>query len=809
MEAVQTVKDEPVPRVVVLDLPGISGCDEIDTLECPESASPPMSCEDLQKILEEQMRQLRESGTVFTVFPGMKSTVEPKKETCVPADKSFHPFTIVRDVSPAGLVLPTPSIICGLDQLPIASTADRDLKLKTVIQSYAGILKDTVVDECVTATVKVVLLPDEHVMTLAFPICSTTGKLKERFGKELKIPPRMLKLTYNSKTVNDSQTLVDLGVRPHGAFQLELSSISPLHFPIKPIRPQQFYTSDIITVRVIRADNTCCEVAVEIERVASFKPFLGGYRHKLTGQEFHHAGTQTSMKKRVDDGVERFCRETQTTFEKNRAQQTANNTSTQMTKIGCYVSSITDKLVCPGVYMTATEFHARRLKAIIVIQTHTRRWLAKSFVQELRVQRDKWLEWSRLEDQLARQKKVDYLKGEYERRMNPKTKEDFDLLYYTLQRWKEEELDYINRTLSGPARKAALCTLLEKEAELISSIGRHKIRAVKESKPLLIEKLLKKCADPIRWRAFDGRITEMDTQFTLRAKELRDIYNTINMRYLTQDERLDALLTLKQTVMEHNCKLTQDIVELIDREADLLLRDVKECNLKGLRKRISTLFLQYIKTPMFNPEIARFLKIPQDPMQLRKRIYYCASCASYLPSTEFVLSITSRSVGACRKCIRLHNEAGKREEYSNYKLMLTELRTMEAAYRDGAQVAFLVKQQDLKYLVENIWGGQSTLSSETNLHDLILVRWDQKKEWSPWNCMLLTKEEAKAHFLLNDIEKDYEPPFIRKMKHRHTLAKKYYARIPQIRSYAENCLMQDLTPQENVVSRPSSSMPTT
>ena len=40
----------------------------------------------------------------------------------------------------------------------------------------------------------------------------------------------------------------------------------------------------------------------------------------------------------------------------------------------------------------------------------------------------------------------------------------------------------------------------------------------------------------------------MDTRYTMRARQLRDIYNSINMKYATQDERLDALLTLKQTV---------------------------------------------------------------------------------------------------------------------------------------------------------------------------------------------------------------------------------------------------------------------
>lgn len=62
-------------------------------------------------------------------------------------------------------------------------------------------------------------------------------------------------------------------------------------------------------------------------------------------------------------------------------------------------------------------------------------------------------------------------------------------------------------------------------------------------------------------------------------------------------------------LQEHDCKLTQEIIELIDREADLLMRGVKETNLEGLRRRISTLFLQYIKTPTFNPEAARLLKV--------------------------------------------------------------------------------------------------------------------------------------------------------------------------------------------------------
>ena len=88
-------------------------------------------------------------------------------------------------------------------------------------------------------------------------------------------------------------------------------------------------------------------------------------------------------------------------------------------------------------------------------------------------------------------------------------------------------------------------------------------------------------AAPKQWKAFDGKITEMDTPYTIRAQEFPDIYCTLSMKYLTQDKTLDLLLTLKHIVKEHVCKLTQEIIELIDREADLLTRGIKESNLEG------------------------------------------------------------------------------------------------------------------------------------------------------------------------------------------------------------------------------------
>ena len=48
--------------------------------------------------------------------------------------------------------------------------------------------------------------------------------------------------------------------------------------------------------------------------------------------------------------------------------------------------------------------------------------------------------------------------------------------------WRQDELGVINETMTGAERKAALCSLLEQEAQLIASIGQHKNAAARENK---------------------------------------------------------------------------------------------------------------------------------------------------------------------------------------------------------------------------------------------------------------------------------------------------------------------------------------
>ncbi|KAJ7997673.1 hypothetical protein DPEC_G00214580 [Dallia pectoralis] len=657
-----------------------------------------------------------------------------------------------------------------------------------------------------TATVKIMLMPEGHTVTMAFAIGLSIKELKLNFANELKVPPEVIQISLSGGVVEDHRNLMELGVLPHSTIQLEMTSSDPDNHPIRPMKPQQDYNMpDVLTVRVQTDSETDTfqDVVVEIERFTRRKAFLGGYRHKATGTEYHHAAVQTTAKKKPDSGVETFSRDTQTVTVRSQSQQCTNNTSTQMTMIGCYMSNAEDKLITPGSYITAAQYHARRLRAVITLQTYTRRWQAKKMTDHLREDRDLHVAWMEEEERRKKQEKEEHIKAEYHRRMNPESRGDFALLYSALEKWKRDELEQINGTLEGADRKAALCRLLDRETQLIASIGRHEKAAGERNHDKAVQMFLEKCASPKRWRAFDGKMTQMDTQNTIRAKELKDLYTSINLQYFSQEERLDVLLTLKHTVKEDDCKLTRNILELIAMETDLMKRGVKESNLVGLRKRISTLFLQYIKTPFFNPEAAKLLKVPLEPPKLKQKYSLCTGCSRYLKSTDFALTVDASLLGQCRSCSELDIKARRRDNLSHYKTILSRLRKTEVQRNKEAKISFLLQEQDMKYLVDVVWGAQSALSAWSDMHDLVMVRWEGPWEWSPWNCVLLNSEEAAAHNKVEDKEKLYGVEFIRSVKHKHTLAKNYFSQIPVMAQYLKDVDSKPAAHCNFLVAKPS------
>ena len=83
----------------------------------------------------------------------------------------------------------------------------------------------------------------------------------------------------------------------------------------------------------------------------------------------------------------------------------------------------------------------------------------------------------------------------------------------------------------------------------------------------------------------------------------------------------------------------------------------------------------------------------------------------------------------------------------------------------------------MRYLVDAVWRSQSMLSEERDLARLVLVRWDATVPLSPWNCVLLTADEADAHVLIPTHDDVYGAAVVKRIQQRHVIAKTHFAAL--------------------------------
>ncbi|KAG6948266.1 hypothetical protein JG687_00015586 [Phytophthora cactorum] len=281
-------------------------------------------------------------------------------------------------------------------------------------------------------------------------------------------------------------------------------------------------------------------------------------------------------------GPARFHRETQTQQLVTRSLQTHRESGTQMSRRDLKLDE---------------SFDRHRL---------WRGFRARLYVFSIREQRRRVNTLAEIEAQENEAEDMSRQRREVSRRMHPNTVNDFEVLYNELEKWRQVECRKVReqRELDPSERQRALDAILSKETKLLQTIDRLKLTATEANRKQRIEAMLQFMARPKQWQMSDGGVKEVHTPFTVRAKELMDLYHGLRIPLSSVDERLDMLLHIKWTVQEFDCALTRELVELIDREADMLSRGRKEKSLEGLRKRLTNLFLQFIETPEFNPEAA-------------------------------------------------------------------------------------------------------------------------------------------------------------------------------------------------------------
>ena len=197
-------------------------------------------------------------------------------------------------------------------------------------------------------------------------------------------------------------------------------------------------------------------------------------------------------------------------------------------------------------------------------------------------------------------------RSDLERRANPRTKRDFELLAREVDEWRLAETDRIKaQDLPAAEISRQLQDLLHKEVRLMQSLDRMRIDAQKRNREESTKRVLEMMAAPKEWNA-SAKQVEVETPLTLRARELVELYHGLSLPGLPRKERLDVLFNVQWVVKDFDCALTRDILLLLERELDLLNRGRRGRSLEGLRKRLCSLFLQFASTGEFNPEAANF-----------------------------------------------------------------------------------------------------------------------------------------------------------------------------------------------------------
>ncbi|KAL0034540.1 hypothetical protein WJX79_007550 [Trebouxia sp. C0005] len=415
------------------------------------------------------------------------------------------------------------------------------------------------------------------------PLATTAAEIKHSLCSNWNIAETALSVKYNRHVLQDNQSLATCGIQPEQHVDIELvihyqMLSSPAKHKAEPAKkavlPERF---EVHVLEGPDAQVKTVSVLVDVSQKQN-KAYRGGYKDKRNGTLYHHADCQTDRQSAGGSRAMQAERECQTVEAKQRSAQTCREAHVQMARPDLLLDTSRDRILAARPYVSAAEVWAVKEKCAATVQRFTRGWLARRRVSFM-------LKEARQGSAAANERQPKLLSR---RRLIGGEKHN------------------------GACSRAPLPTsphLLHQETKLLQSIDRLRGEADVVKREQKVAEALATMAHPKTWALSNGALLEVHTPTTTKAGELRGLYRGLQLQGLTAGERLDVLLHVKFPAKEFDCSLTRELVQLIDREADLINRGRKAGSMEGLRKRISTLFLQFIENPMFNPEAANFFNL--------------------------------------------------------------------------------------------------------------------------------------------------------------------------------------------------------
>ena len=130
------------------------------------------------------------------------------------------------------------------------------------------------------------------------------------FSKEWNCSLDQISICLGGEVLSDSTCLHQLNLDPSNAVTLVVYPPPPSSSPSISVAPPPKAPpptapppeAGVLTTTVVVGREEK-EVLVRVERSDFKKPFLGGYRHRVSGVEYHNAAAQTRAKKQPNKGV--------------------------------------------------------------------------------------------------------------------------------------------------------------------------------------------------------------------------------------------------------------------------------------------------------------------------------------------------------------------------------------------------------------------------------------------------------------------------------------------------------------------------
>lgn len=312
---------------------------------------------------------------------------------------------------------------------------------------------------------------------------------------------------------------------------------------------------------------------------------------------------------------------------------------------------------------------------------------------------------------------------------------------------------------------------------MLRAIEKFRAELKADNRIIKEKKLLETMSTPVMWKSVKGLHVSMDTLEAQHARYLKDLYYSFSKTEIKFEERMELLVNFKVTLQEYQCPLAEQLTGLIDRECDLMVRNVSNKDLEVLRKRIQAYVFKFIHLPEFNKGSMRRIEVKKHKNMQNERLYHCKECGQVKTNKDFPLHSCTTDMEICTSCTWGNSANNTCIEMMFYTYILRAIRREERRRRCWSSLAFVLQDNDIYYIVEKIWHSRSAISEVFDLSDLRLCRWRIDKDWAPWNCILLSTKEVKSHMKLKDPELCYDSDLVRSIEGKHLLARSHFSNL--------------------------------